>query len=387
MNEHVLSTVLDTAGTMKVGIATLNRPETLNGLSLEMCHELSRLLTQWEQDPEIAFVILRGAGDRAFCAGGDLHSLYSAMQENTDKDAWNNPYAREFFDVEYRLDYQIHTYSKPLLCWGNGVVMGGGVGLMMGASHRVVTDTTRFAMPEITIGLFPDVGGTWMLSRLPDGIGMFLALTGSQLGAPDCRLLGLADYTMSSDAFDTLLSDIKSRDWSVRRDSNDSELSALLINRQPERNDEAGPLQRHYHLIRHACGGTDFKAVCANIQAWANHDDPWLQRAARTFSKGAPGSARLSFTLLHRVRLWSLADVFREEYIVSLQCGVQGDFQEGIRALLIDKDKNPSWNPATHDEATEAWVQRYFQAPWPEQQPHPLEDLGTNITEPVFQEH
>lgn len=386
MTELVLSTVLDTAGPMKVGVATLNRPETLNGLSLEMCHELTRLLTQWEQDPAIAFVILRGAGDRAFCAGGDLHSLYRSMQENTEKDAWNNAYAREFFDVEYRLDYQIHTYGKPLLCWGNGVVMGGGVGLMMGASHRVVTDTTRFAMPEITIGLFPDVGGTWMLSRLPDGIGMFMALTGSHLGASDCRLVGLADHTLASDGFDALLSEIKKRDWSDRRNANDAALTALLVTLEPQVDAEPGPLQRHFDMIRHACGGTDFKTVCANIQGWTEHDDPWLQRAARTFSNGAPSSARLSFTLLHRVRLWSLADVFREEYIVSLQCGVQGDFQEGIRALLIDKDKNPAWNPANLEEANEVWVQRYFVAPWPEQQSHPLEDLGQVATDPVFQE-
>lgn len=378
MTVSVLSTVLDTAGSMKVGMATLNRPETLNGLSLEMCHELTQILAQWEDDPSIAFVILRGAGDRAFCAGGDLHSLYHAMQENTGGDAWNNAYAREFFDVEYRLDYQIHTYGKPILCWGSGVVMGGGVGLMMGASHRVVTDTTRFAMPEITIGLFPDVGGTWMLSRLPDGIGVFLALTGSQLGARDCEFLGLADYTMASDDFDALLSDIKDSDWSTQRDANDSTLRTLLAGRKPESTGDEGPLQRHYDMIRHTCGGTDFGAICATIKSWADHADPWLQRAARTFSSGAPSSARLSFTLLHRVRLWSLADVFREEYIVSLQCGVQGDFQEGIRSLLIDKDKNPAWNPASLDQATDTWVQRYFQAPWPDHQPHPLADLGAD---------
>lgn len=376
MSTSVLSTVLDTAGSMKIGVATLNQPETLNGLSLEMCHELARILTQWEQDPSIAFVILRGAGDRAFCAGGDLHGLYKAMQDNTERNAWDNTYAREFFDVEYRLDYQIHTYSKPILCWGNGVVMGGGVGLMMGASHRVVTDTTRFAMPEITIGLFPDVGGTWMLSRLPDGIGVFLALTGAQLGARDCQRLGLADYTVASHGFDALLSDIRNSDWSGHRDTNDSKLRTLLLGHKPQETGEPGPLQHHYEMIRHACGGTDFNAVCAAIQSWEDHSDPWLQRAARTFSKGAPSSARLSFTLLHRVRFWSLADVFREEYIVSLQCGVQGDFQEGIRALLIDKDKNPAWSPSTLDQATDAWVQRYFQAPWPDHQPHPLADLG-----------
>lgn len=379
MTSSVLSTVLDAKGSMKVAMATLNQPDTLNGLSLEMCHELSRLLNQWEQDPDIAMVILRGAGERAFCAGGDLHGLYRGMLENSTGEAWGNTHAREFFEVEYRLDYQIHTYSKPLLCWGNGVVMGGGVGLMMGASHRVVSETTRFAMPEITIGLFPDVGGTWMLSRLPDGVGVFLALTGAQLGASDCEFLGLADYTIASDSFDALIRAIQQREWHSDRTLNDAALRALLLEKRPQsalQNNETGPLQTHYDLIRRSCGGTDLAAISAAIQQWASHPDPWMQRAARTFSNGAPGSARLSFTLLHRVRLLSLAEVFRQEYIVSLQCGVQGDFQEGIRALLIDKDKSPSWNPASLDEATEAWVQRYFQIPWPEQQRHPLADLG-----------
>lgn len=376
MNPSVLSQVLDTTGAMKIGLAVLNRPDTLNGLSLEMCHQLTQILTEWERDPDIAFVILRGAGERSFCAGGDLHGLYRAMQENTTGDAWANAYAREFFEVEYRLDYQIHTYAKPLVCWGSGIVMGGGVGLMMGASHRVVSETTRFAMPEISIGLFPDVGGTWMLSRLPDGLGVFLALTGAQLGARDCELLGLADYTVTSTEFDALLTDMQARSWSADRTANDSALRQLLLERRPQDSLEPGPLQRHYELIRQSCSGSDFQDICTAIVTWADHTDPWLQRAARTFLAGSPGSARLAFTLLHRVKLWSLADVFREEYIVSLQCGIQGDFQEGIRALLIDKDKAPAWNPATLEKASDAWVQRFFIAPWPKEQPHPLADLG-----------
>src|SRR5690606_29627114 len=147
-------------------------------------------------------VMLRGEGDRAFSAGGDLHGLYTAMQCNAAGDPWANTHARRFFEVEYRLDYQIHTYPKPILCWASGIVMGGGVGLMMGGSHRVVTDTTRFAMPEISIGLFPDVGGTWMLARLPGGVGTFLAMTGAQLGAVDCMAFGLADYSVRADGWD-----------------------------------------------------------------------------------------------------------------------------------------------------------------------------------------
>lgn len=377
MTSPVQFQVLDTASSKKIGLATLNSPQTLNSLSLEMCEMLAAQLTAWQGDDSIGVVVLNAAGDRAFCAGGDLQGMYKGMLENTSGDPWNNAYAREFFDVEYRLDYQIHTYPKPLLCWGSGIVMGGGVGLMMGASHRVVTDATRFAMPEISIGLFPDVGGTWMLSRLPDGIGAFLALTGAQLGASDCLALGLADYRVDASSWDTLLDQLRAASWSDDRCKNGHTLHQLLVAAKPEGAEQPGPLQTHFSLIREACSDPAFDAVCAAIAGWAGHQDPWLQRAAKTFMAGSPGSARLSFTLLRRVRLMSLADVFREEYIVSLQCGVQGDLQEGIRALIIDKDKQPKWNPATTDEATHAWVQRFFEAPWGSPAEHPLADLGT----------
>ena len=376
MSAAVVFDVLATSGRHKAGVATLNRPQTLNGLSLQMCELLTQQLNLWQEDDSIALVILNGAGPKAFCAGGDLHGLYGAMQENTGGDPWDNTYARRFFDVEYRLDYQIHTYPKPILCWGSGIVMGGGVGLFMGASHRVVTETTRFAMPEISIGLFPDVGGTWMLSRLPGGTGLFLALTGAQLGASDCRFLGLADHTLLSAHWEQVVEDIKNHGWADEPDANAIALSRILQALKPQSDLPVGPLQTHYLEIRRACDGRDFEHVCANVAAWGDNADPWLARAAATFKAGSPGSARLSFASLQRARLMSLADVFREEYIVSLQCGVQGDFQEGIRALLIDKDKQPKWNPVSIAHASNTWVQRFFQPPWPKGTPHPLADLG-----------
>jgi len=364
-----------TTGRLQVGVATLNSPRTLNGLTLPMCEQLLDKLSAWAHDPSIAFVVLTGAGEKAFCAGGDLHGIYESILKNESGQAWNNPYTRRFFDIEYRLDYLIHYYPKPVLCWGNGIVMGGGVGLMMGASHRVVSDTTRWAMPEITIGLFPDVAGTWMLSRLPGGTGRFLALTGAQLGASDCLFLGLADHALESARWPELLDRVRETAWHDHAQDNAVALDRLLQSMampQPS----AGPLERHYGEIRRACDGHDFDAVCANIAAFAQHEDPWLQKAAATFTAGSPGSARLSFTLLDRARLLSLADVFRQEYIASLHCGAEGDLREGIRALLIDKDRNPRWNPSTLAEANAEWVERFFQPPWPPGDEHPLHDLG-----------
>lgn len=375
MTSSVLTEVIATNSGSKIAIATLNQPETLNGISLPMCNLLTQALNEWQDDDDIVMVILRGAGDRSFCAGGDLHSIYQGMLDNTSGSAWGNDYAKEFFDVEYRLDYQIHTYNKPIMCWGSGIVMGGGVGLMMGASHRVVTDTTRFAMPEITIGLFPDVGGTWMLSRLPNGVGNFLALTGAQIGASDCQFLGLADYGVLAENYDDIVNDLKQVKWSDNNLDNSSLLSATL-NKHRVNNNEPGPLQQNYDLIRQNCSDTDHKKVFQAIKDLSNTEDQWLQRAAKTFSAGAPSSALLSFTLLQKTRFLSLADVFRLEYIVSLQCGVKGDFQEGIRALLIDKDRSPKWNPATLDDVTLDFIQGYFETPWPQTVEHPLADLG-----------
>lgn len=372
--DPVLFQEIPGTGGRRIGVATLNSPRTLNGLSLDMCRLLDDRLQAWADDDRIVAVMLRGAGDKAFCAGGDLHSLYRSMLDSPAGDAWANVPARNFFETEYRLDYQIHRYAKPVLCWGSGIVMGGGVGLMLGASHRLVTQTTRFAMPEITIGLYPDVAGTWMLSRLPRGIGEFLAFTGAQLGAADCLHYGLADRVCDAEGFDTLMAALGAVEWSANSADHGAQVDTVLDGLQIAA-PEAGPLQRHSDRIREACGRADFLRIGAAITGWKHDADPWLARAAATFLAGSPGSARLSHTLLNRARRQSLADVFRMEYIASLHCCAEPDFREGIRALLIDKDKAPRWRPATLEQASADWVRRFFAQPWPAGQVHPLADL------------
>jgi len=390
MNDAVLFEEIQCAGGMKLGLATLNTPKTLNGLSREMNQLLDNKLIQWAKDPAVAVVIFRGAGDKAFCAGGDLHHLYQSMLENAGQPGWKNAYASAFFSEEYRLDYRIHTYPKPILCWGDGIVMGGGMGLMGGASHRVVTETSRLAMPEITIGLFPDVGGTWMMNQLPGKLGLFLALTGAQFGASDAMFIGLADYHVPRGEWDKLLASMQAQIWepesaeasssrSCRPGSvNDERLHLLLAAITPPAQDAVGPIRQHIDLIQHVCCGYDLESIVANILNLSNHDDPWLQRAAKTLKAGSPGSARLSFSLLRQGKHLSLAQVFRMEYLAALGCAAHGDFQEGIRALLIDKDKQPKWNPSNLHDASEDWVKTFF-APLPDGMEHPLHDLGDNI--------
>ena len=193
----VLFEELPTACGRSVGVATLNAPAALNALSLSMVRALTPMLRQWAYDNAIVGVVLQGAGEKAFCAGGDLRELYESLRANPGEPS---DYARGFFAEEYQLDYLIHTFDKPILCWGHGIVMGGGIGLMSGASHRVVTSQSRLAMPEITVGLYPDVGGSWLLRRMPGRLGLFLALTGASRNASDALFCGRAYRDLSAGA-------------------------------------------------------------------------------------------------------------------------------------------------------------------------------------------
>lgn len=358
-----------------IGIATLNAPKTLNGLSLEMTRLLDAQLRRWAEDAAIACVVLQGAGEKAFCAGGDLHALYRSMREYRERgstDITSNTYAAAFFEEEYRLDHFIHTYPKPLLCWGHGIVMGGGIGLMSGASHRVVTERSKLAMPEIGIGLFPDVGGSWLLARVPRGGGLFLALTGAPLNAGDAIYAGLADVCIDSAQQQAVLDALVAQRWQGRSQPDRDALTALLqgFAQAPA----AGPLQAHADAIARLGQAGALEQVVAAIAALQSND-AWLQTAQATLAAGAPSSARLSWELQHRAAHLTLAQTFRLEYIVALHVAAHGDFAEGIRALLIDKDRSPHWNPPTLAQADARWAEAFFVSPWPESA-HPLADLS-----------
>ncbi len=370
-----------TASGHRIGIATLNAPRTLNGFSLAMAHLLDDRLRRWADDPAIVAVILQGAGDKAFCAGGDLHGLYRGMVEYRQAgktDIRDNAYAAEFFEVEYRLDYRIHTCAKPILCWGHGIVMGGGIGLMSGASHRVVSERSRLAFPEITVGLFPDVGGSWLLAHVPDHAGLFLALTGARLGPGDAIHAHLADHLLPETARGAVFDAMEQAAWRGEPPADRTTLSVLL--HAHEQKPEPGPLQRHRDAIAAACAHAQLDDVVAAIAALPA-DDPWIAAAQATLAAGAPGSARLGFELQHRAAALTLADTFRMEMVASLHCAAHGDFAEGIRALLIDKDRNPHWHPATLAEATPDWAEGFLASPWPAGT-HPLADLGAPTSAP-----
>ena len=368
----VLFDTLATASGQRFGRATLNVPASLNALSLTMVDLLDPQLAAWAADPGIAGVLLDAAGDKAFCAGGDVVGLAQAIRALPPGQV--PPEASAFFEREYRLDYRIHTYPKPLLVWGHGIVMGGGIGLMAGASHRVVTPRTRMAMPEIGIGLYPDVGGSWLLPRLPGKSGAFLALTGASLNAADALFAGLADFALPHEQHGPLLQAIGATAWQGRPQDDAAQLSHLLRSLGQGVALPASPLRTHLERINAVIGHDRLADIAPRLAALAQDADPWLAQAGATFAKGSPTSAALGLELQRRCRHLSLADAFRLELQASVGCCAHPDFAEGVRALLIDKDKSPRWQPASLAEVTPAWIDAHLRPRF--DGPHPLADLA-----------
>jgi len=335
------------------GVATLNMPAALNALSADMVRLLTPQLRAWAEDPAVAGIVLHAAGDKAFCAGGDLRQLHTSIRQHG---ADRNPYAERFFSEEYELDHLIHTFPKPVLAWGHGIVMGGGVGLMAGASHRVVTERTRLAMPEIGIGLFPDVGGSWFLPRMPGRTGLFLALTAAPLNAADAVHCRLADVFMPHDRKPQVFAAIASTPWAGEPASDGAALKELLALAAGDAAPPPSLVQRHADEIEALVSGDDLRAIATRLRALSHSADPWLQAAGAAFGTGSPTSAALAFELWQRGSSLSLADVFRLEYWAALGCCAHSDFAEGIRALLIDKDRRPRWSPATLEDVTPALI-------------------------------
>ena len=359
-----------TASNFRFGRATLDAPASLNALTLDMVDRLSERLDAWSRDAGIVGVMIDASGDKAFCAGGDVLALYRSMRA---ADGAVPTEAARFFEREYRLDHRIHTYPKPVLCWGHGIVMGGGVGLFCGASHRVVTPRTRFAMPEITIGLYPDVGGSWFLARMRARTGLFLALTGVPLHAADLRHAGLADYTVPHERHADARDAIAATRWSGVDDDDRAQLSHLLDNLAAPADMQASPLREHAGLIDETMGNDTLADVALRLGALGEHADAWLATAGRAFARGSPTSAMLGFRLQQRARHLSLADVFRMEYHASIGCAMGHDFPEGIRALLVDKDRNPRWMPDRLEQVRPEDIDACLQAHHPGE--HPLADL------------
>ncbi|OUR84002.1 enoyl-CoA hydratase [Colwellia psychrerythraea] len=390
MTDVVIFQEVDCSNGKKIGLITLNSPKSLNALSGEMVALLYPQLLTWQQQQDIAAVFLQGEGEKAFCAGGDIVHLYSAMKNCTMKsnnstgnlaEALNadNKFAPEiedYFTQEYQLDFLIHTFNKPFIVWGNGIVMGGGLGMLVGASHRVVTESSRIAMPEISIGLFPDVGASYFLNKMPPGCGLFLALTGASINAADAKYCQLADYFVEQQHKDNLLTQLKMVNWGETIPLNHDKTSQLLQEFEQSSANKLpmSPLREHQTLITQLIDKPALTEIVAAILS-IETEDKWLSRAQKSLKNGSALSARLAYSQLDMGKGMSLADCFRMELNLAVKCGHFGEFLEGVRALLIDKDNNPQWHFPSIELIDAKVLDWFFESIWSKTE-HPLAKLA-----------
>lgn len=343
----------------RIGHVTLHRQRQLNALNLEMCELMLHRLRAWKADERIVAVLLDGAGDKGFCAGGDVAEVIRHVRAGGPQ---RFVYGDQFFEVEYQVDRLIHEYPKPFVSYSHGICMGGGIGLTAGPSHRIVADRSRFAMPEIQIGLFPDVGGGWFLNRVPGGAGIVMALTGLAFNEADAIFAGLADYFVPLEARDALYAELLALGWTGNATLDRESLTRLIL-AQHGRFKGALPvseLQRHFDALRFIAGQPNVVALRDALLA-AAAEDPWFRGPADSLANGSPTAAHVTWEYLRRCRRLSLAQVFALDLVLARQCQRHPDFPEGVRALLIDKDRRPAWSPARFEDVTPALVAEHFE--------------------------
>ena len=330
-----------------VGRITLNRPKALHALTTDMCRAMTDALLAWREDPGVQLVMLDHAGERGFCAGGDIRML-------AESGAGDGFAAREFFFTEYRLNHLLFEYPKPVMAIMDGVTMGGGVGLSLPALYRVATERTTFAMPETGIGLFPDVGGGWHLPRLPGKSGLWLALTGARIKCADCEMLGIAtDYVEAGQ--------IEALKAAVIADPAAVETHLTTFEADPGR----PPLGVHRDEMDRLFDQANVEAV---LEALEDDDGPWAQAQLAILKTKSPQTLKVAFRQLQLgAEMTSFAENMELEYRIGARVVGLHDFQEGVRAVIVDKDNDPHWNPSTLEGVTDAMLDEIF-APLPSAQ-------------------
>lgn len=325
-----------------LGVITLNRPKAINALTFEMVKGIRAQLLDWKDDASVRTVLFRGAGERGLCAGGDIVSVYHSIKAGDFEEG------EEFFATEYSMNHLISTYPKPIVAFQDGIVLGGGVGVSGHASHRVATERTRWGMPETGIGFVPDVGGTYLVSRLPSEFGLHVGMTGEHITGADAVALGLSTHHVSSETLDAIAGALETEDPEV-----------VLARFATEPGDS--PLWEQRPWIEECYDQETPAEIIAALRA---RDEETAHKAADRLEKLSPTAVSVTLAAVRRARqAEDLAAVLTTEYRTTAAHLRGHDFAEGIRALLVDKDKNPQWQPATLDEVTPELVESHFAAP------------------------
>lgn len=360
MTEHVHTKVRN--GT---GFITLDRPKALNSLSLDMIRAITGTLLAWRDDDDVSAVVIRSTTEKALCAGGDIRFFHAAGRATPQT---GSAQIEDFFTEEYALNYLVHCFPKPYVAVMDGVVMGGGMGIAQGGPQcgvRVVTDRTRLAMPEVNIGLFPDVGGSYFLSRAPGKLGVYLALTALTIGAPDALYCGLADHYVPASELPQLADLVGSTAGGGLREA------VGLFGRSLR--GEAGPseLQAHRALIDDHFAHRSVAEIVASLRG---DDHPVARSALAAMARRSPLMMRVTFEMMRRGATMGIADCLRMERNLVRRTFEHGEVIEGVRALAIDKDNAPRWNPPALDDVTDEMVAHFFEPAWPAWA-HPLRHL------------
>ena len=321
-----------------IGLITLNRPKALNALTHGMCVAMKAQLDAWTTDSAVKTIVIQGEGERAFAAGGDIRALYESGKAGT-------PYALDFYRDEYILDALIKHYPKPYVALIRGIVMGGGVGVSVHGSHRTADESTTFAMPETGIGLFPDVGGSYFLPRMPGEIGLYLALTGSRLKAADALYVGVATHFMPAARREALVEAL------AAGETPDKAIAGLASDPGP------APLIALRAEIDTHFAKDSVEAILASLDA---DGSDWARETARTIRTKSPTSTRLAFRQNREGKRLSFDDCMRMEFRMVNRVVAGHDFYEGVRATIIDKDNTPKWKPASLADVSDADIAEYF---------------------------
>ena len=320
-----------------LGRITLNRPSALNALTHEMCAAILNQLEVWGRDPDVLAVLIDAVPGRAFCAGGDIRAIYELGQRHDGS-------AQAFFATEYRLNATIKHFPKPYIALIDGIAMGGGIGVSVHGTHRVIGEAAVFAMPETAIGLYPDVGGSYFLPRLPGELGMYLGLTGLRLGAADMLYAGIATHFVPAAQFGGIASAL------ARGESVDAILSRSAQLSGP------APLAAYRDAIDRAFAASSVEAV---LQALGKKGD-WGREVAALLATRSPTSLKLTFQAIREGKNLDFDANMRMEYRITT-CALEGhDFYEGVRAAVIDKDQKPRWQPGSLEEISDKDIARYF---------------------------
>ena len=322
------------------GIIVLNRPKALNALTLEMVHAMRAQLEAWRGDRDVELVIIRGAGERAFCAGGDIRALYESGKASS-------PYAIDFYAHEYRLNALIKRYRKPYVAMINGIAIGGGVGVSVHGRYRVAGEGCVFAMPETGIGLFPDVGGTYFLPRMPGQTGMYIALSGARMNVVDCFATGIATHMVPAAEHDAL----------VRSLCEETGALEPMLSRAAVRPSEQSRVMGLMPAINRHFAANSVEDILASL---ASDNSLFASETLKALRSKSPTSMKVTYRQIREGAKRGFEDCMRLEFRLTNRFMSGRDFYEGVRALIIDKDQAPKWSPSSLEGVSEAIVDDYF---------------------------